>query len=299
MAYLPITILIGIVGYAFFSMFTGRSANFALLLLLAVLTCGLTWALDKWVWSKKRPAGELAPSHIDIPASIFFVLAIVFLFRSFIAEPFRIPSSSMRPTLEVGDFILVNKFKYGIRLPVLDKKVVDSGRPERGDIAVFRYPVNQTDDYIKRIVGIPGDTVEYRNKVLTVNGKQAAQTPKPPYSYVAEDIGQFVTHERFSERLKEPAYDIAVAPNAPSINALAVGAFLGKENCEYFGNDGFRCKVPADSYFAMGDNRDNSLDSRYWGFVPDSHLRGKAFFIWFNWADVVGLNFKRVGSSVN
>jgi signal peptidase I len=299
MAYLPITLLIGIVGYAFFSMFTGRSANFALLLFLAVTVCGIAWALDKWVWSKKRPAGEVAPSHIDIPASIFFVLLIVFLFRSFIAEPFRIPSSSMRPTLEVGDFILVNKYKYGIRLPVLEQRILDIGQPARGDVAVFRYPVNPSDDYIKRVVGIPGDVVEYRNKVLTVNGQKAVQTPKPPYSYVAEDLGQFVTHERFTEKLGDKEHDIAVAPIAPSLGLAQVQAFSGKENCEYFGNDGFRCKVPTAQYFVMGDNRDNSLDSRYWGFVPDSHLRGKAFFIWFNWADVVGFEFKRVGSSVN
>jgi signal peptidase I len=298
MAYIPVTLLIALVGYAIFAVFTAKSVNFALLLFLAVCVCGIAWAMDKWVWSKKRPAGEPAPSHIDVPASIFFVLLAVFLLRSFLAEPFRIPSSSMRPTLEVGDFILVNKYKYGIRLPVIDKKVLDTGAPARGDVAVFRYPLDPTNDYIKRIVGVPGDLVEYRNKSLTINGVPSTQVQKPAYGYVQEDSGQYVTNNRYTEKIGELTYDIAVNPAVPTLNVNGVLGFAGKEGCEYADNDGFKCKVPAGHYFAMGDNRDNSLDSRYWGFVPDSHLKGKAFFIWFNWADVIGLNFNRVGSSV-
>ncbi len=298
MTYLPIAILTGLIGYAFFGMFSGKSVDFPLILLLAVVISGVAWALEKWVWSKKRPAGEAAPSHIDTPASIFPVLLVVFLLRSFLAEPFRIPSSSMRPTLEVGDFILVNKFSYGVRLPVVDKKLFDTGGPKRGDVAVFRYPVNQKDDYIKRIVGLPGDVVTYKNKQLTVNDTPAVQTKTGTYGYVAEESARFVTQERASEVIGTVKHDIAMDAQAPTLSITSVFPFPGRDNCQYFGNDGFTCKVPANSYFAMGDNRDNSLDSRYWGFVPDENLRGKAFFIWFNWADVVGLNFKRIGSSI-
>ncbi len=299
MTYVPATILTALIGYAFFSMFTGRSVNFALLLFLAVMVSGIAWALDKWIWSKKRPAGEIAPSQIDVPASIFPVLLVVFLLRSFLAEPFRIPSSSMRPTLEVGDFILVNKYKYGVRLPVLDKKIIDVGSPERGDVVVFRFPLNQSDDYIKRVVGIPGDTVLYRDKQLTINGIPAAQVAKGAYSYVADGGGDFVTHNRFSEKFGAASHDIAVNASSPTLSMASVLPFQGKDGCQYFGNEGFTCKVPEGNYMVLGDNRDNSLDGRYWGFVPDSHLRGKAFFIWFNLADVIGLNFKRVGSAVN
>ncbi len=299
MAYLPLFALLSLAAYAFFSVFTARSVNYPLLLLLAVVTCGVAWAMDRWVWSKKRPAGEVAPSHVDIPASVFFVLLVIFLLRSFVAEPFRIPSSSMRPSLEVGDFILVNKFKYGLRLPVVDKKVIELGVPERGDVVVFRYPLDLSSDYIKRVVGIPGDVVEYRNKQLKVNGVPSAQIERAPYSYVAEDIGQFVTNQRFTEKMGEKSYDIATTPNTPTINGNGVQVFAGRDQCQYFGNEGFSCKVPAGQYLVLGDNRDNSLDGRYWGFVPDANLRGKAFFIWFNWADVVGLNFKRIGTTVH
>jgi signal peptidase I len=298
MTYLPIAILTGLIGYAFFGMFTGKSVDFPLILFLAVVISGIAWALDKWVWSKKRAPGEVAPSHIDTPASIFPVLLVVFLLRSFVAEPFRIPSSSMRPTLEVGDFILVNKFKYGIRLPVIDKKILDTGAPGRGDVVVFRYPVNQTDDYIKRIVGVPGDVVTYKNKQLTVNNVPATQTSTGTYGYVAEESGRFITHQRASEMLGTVKHDIAMDASAPTLNPPSVFSYVGKENCEYFGSEGFTCKVPANSYLVLGDNRDNSLDGRYWGFVPDANLRGKAFFIWFNWADFISFNFKRIGSSI-
>jgi signal peptidase I len=298
MSYIPYAALIALGCYAIYGVATGTSVNFALILFLLVCVTGIAWALDKWVWSKSRAKDELAPSHIDVPVSVFPVFLIVFLLRSFIAEPFRIPSSSMRPTLEVGDFILVNKFAYGIRLPIVDKKVIDLGSPKRGDVVVFRYPVNPSDDYIKRVVGVPGDTVTYKNKQLSINNVPAAQIPVGPYSYVAEDQRQFVTHDRVTEKLGDTPHDIAINTQAPSVNPGAVFEFKGKQGCQYFGPEGFSCVVPPESYFMMGDNRDNSLDSRYWGFVPDSHLRGRAFFIWFNWADAVGLNFKRIGSSV-
>ncbi len=298
MAYLPVTALLAIIAYGAYGIFTGKSINFALLLFSLVVITGIAWALDRWVWSKHRPKGELAPSHIDVPSSIFPVLLIVFLLRSFLAEPFRIPSSSMRPTLEVGDFILVNKFAYGVRVPIIDKKVIDLGSPKRGDVVVFRYPENPSDDYIKRVVGVPGDTVTYKNKQLSINGTPAEQTPKGSYGYLAEDMARYVTHTRATEKLGELVHDIAVNAPSPTLDPSSVRGFKGKEGCEYFGSEGFSCKVPAESYFVMGDNRDNSLDSRYWGFVPDSHLRGRAFFIWFNWSDVINLSFKRIGSSI-
>ena len=273
--------------------------NFALILFLLTVATGFVWALDRFVLSRRRAPDAPVPAWIEYPVSFFPVLLVVFLLRSFVAEPFKIPSSSMRPTLEVGDFILVNKFAYGLRLPILEKKVVPTGDPARGDVVVFRYPVNPSQDFIKRVVGLPGDTVEYRDKKLTVNGKPLPRTPDGSYSWL-EGL-RFETTDRFVERADAGTaphdYTIAVSAQAPTVYPQNVRTFPGRELCDY--NDGgFTCRVPPGHYFMMGDNRDFSDDSRYWGFVPDDHIRGKAFFIWFNWDDISSLAFRRVGSGI-
>jgi signal peptidase I len=269
--------------------------NFALILfLLTVLTGAMTLA-DRLVFARTRRPGEAEPWWIEYPKSFFPVLLIVFLLRSFVAEPFKIPSSSMRPTLEVGDFILVNKFAYGIRLPIIEKKIIETRQPQRGDVIVFRYPINPSQDFIKRLVGLPGDEVVYRDKAITVNGQPWPQKPDSTYSYL-EGL-TYTTTQRLEERSDGREHSIAVNPAAPPVNIGGVRSFPGRENCVY--NDrGFSCKVPPGSYFMMGDHRDNSDDSRYWGFVPDDHIRGKAFFIWFNWDDISSFAFRRIGTGI-
>jgi signal peptidase I len=296
MKYVPALALAILVVFAVRGVMSGTPAiGFPALLLLAVVVCGAAWVWDKFFLAKKRPAGELAHWGIEVPASIFWVLLIVFLLRSFIAEPFRIPSSSMRPGLVTGDFILVNKFSYGIRLPVLDNKVIEVGAPARGDVAVFKAPHEPDKDYIKRIVAIPGDTLVYQDKKITLNGKPVPQVEKGTYSY--SEFGQFLTTLRFTEEIDGRKFDIAQFPQIPS---FIPGQRFPGSPVPACTSDGavLTCKVPDGHYLAMGDNRDNSLDGRYWGFVPDSHLRGKAFFIWFNWDDIASFSFKRVFSGI-
>jgi len=200
-------------------------------------------------------------------------------------EPFKIPSGSMIPTLMVGDLILVNKYHYGIRLPVLNTKVTDGNPVERGDVMVFRYPPQPTLDYIKRVVGVPGDTVAYLNKRLTING-QEVPTKELPDFFDTDAMRYFA---QFEEQLGEKPHKLL---NTKGMPAFVQGAseFPYRENCTYT-VEGVICKVPEGHYFAMGDNRDNSLDSRYWGFVPEANIVGKAFFVWMNFG-----NLKRIGS---
>ncbi|MEP7207680.1 MAG: signal peptidase I [Casimicrobiaceae bacterium] len=273
--------------------------NFALILFLATLVTGIVALADRLWLAPRRTPGTPEPWWVEYPKSFFPVLLIVFLLRSFVAEPFKIPSSSMRPTLEVGDFILVNKFTYGIRLPVIEHKIIPLGNPQRGDVVVFRYPVNPSQDFIKRVVGVGGDEVVYRDKRLTVNGMPFPVQPDGTYSYL-EGL-RFETTQRGIETVTAAEgtkpHQIAWNASAAPVYPQNVRAFPGRENCDY--NDhGFTCRVPPGHYFMMGDNRDNSDDSRYWGFVPDDHIRGRAFFIWFNWDDISSLAFKRVGSGI-
>jgi signal peptidase I len=270
--------------------------NFALILFILLLITGAVTLADKLIFSKKRAAGAPEPWWIEYPKSFFPVILIVFLLRSFLVEPFKIPSSSMRPTLEVGDFILVNKFTYGIRLPILEKKIIEINQPQRGDVLVFRYPLDPALDYIKRVIGVPGDEVTYKDKKLTVNGQSAPQKPDGTYSYLEGTLA-FVTTQRFEETFGNQTHTVANLPDVPPVNVGRVRSFPGRENCVY-NESGFTCKVPAGHYFMMGDNRDNSEDSRYWGFVPDDHIRGKAFFVWWNWDDVSSFAFKRIGSGI-
>ena len=280
----------------FYLLVSRNILNFAAVLLIFTVITGVIWVWDLMRTKRGSAATTNAstepnaePAWLEIAKSFFPVIAIVFMVRSFLVEPFKIPSGSMIPTLLIGDFILVNKFTYGIRLPVVNKKIVDVAEPKRGDVMVFRYPEDTSIDYIKRIVGIPGDKVTYKGKRLTVNG-QAVPT---------EDAGNYVDtdsltgHPMQIEDLSNHIHRTIQNPNVPSVSLANVGEFPHKENCT-IAEDGFTCTVPIGHYFMMGDNRDNSKDSRYWGFVPDENIVGKAFMIWWHLG-----KFSRIGQSIN
>ncbi len=246
----------------------------------------------------ERARKDVSESHLRQPwwveyaVSFFPVILIVFLLRSFLVEPFKIPSGSMLPTLLIGDFILVNKYTYGVRIPIINKKIADVNQPQRGDVMVFRYPENPSQDYIKRVVGTPGDVVIYRDKRLTINGTEVKTSRDGEYNYVEGGLN-FTAAERYWEELGASRHAILTQTDMPTVHVSGVNAFPHRENCAY--NDaGFTCTVPPGHYFMMGDNRDRSSDSRYWGFVPDENIVGKAFLIWFNFEE-----FKRIGSSIN
>jgi signal peptidase I len=238
----------------------------------------------------------MQPWWLDWTAGLFPVIAVVFILRSFLFEPFKIPSGSMIPTLWVGDLILVNKFHYGVRLPVINLKITDGNPVERGDVMVFRYPPKPNLDYIKRVIGLPGDEVAYLNKQLTINGQPVPKTPLP--DFFEEDSLRYI--KQFEERIPlgdKPETSVTSMRLHRLLNdadrpAFVPGAdeFVFKDNCRYT-VEGVTCKVPAGHYFMMGDNRDNSLDSRYWGFVPEKNIVGKAFFVWMNFG-----NLKRIGA---
>jgi len=250
--------------------------NFALFLLILLLVTGAVWLLDKLVLRKHRGKDSKQPWWVEYSISFFPVILIVFTLRSFLVEPFKIPSSSMVPTLLVGDFILVNKYTYGIRLPVANRKIVALGNPVRGDVMVFRYPDDPSLDYIKRVVGVPGDRIEYRNKRLSVNG--APVPVKQVDDYLSKERMQF--SKRFVETLNGVDHEILLDEDAPA-SMMPGRVFPFSGNCNY-NSSGLACTVPPGHYFMMGDNRDNSSDSRVWGFVPDENIVGKAFFIWLN-----------------
>ncbi|MCP1678228.1 signal peptidase I [Kerstersia gyiorum] len=285
------------------------SWNFALILFLLLVLTGAVKIIDR-VWLRKARAARAeaeiqrqlkegvldadsaeecsralrnkmnrAPWWVEYAVSFFPVILFVFVLRSFIVEPFRIPSGSMLPTLQSGDLILVNKFSYGIRLPVLDKKVIPLGDPQRGDVVVFRYPVEPQTDYIKRIVGLPGDEVAYINQTLLINGKVVPHVRDGDYY----DPERMAYGARYLETLGERKHDILLNENAMP-NLSPIWRFPHFDQCRY-GREGVRCIVPEGNYFVLGDNRDNSLDSRYWGFVPDENLVGRAFFIWMNFRE--------------
>ena len=254
--------------------------NFALLLFSLLVVTGAVSALDALYFRKRRAGGSKEPWWIEYPKSFFPVILIVFLLRSFLVEPFKIPSGSMIPTLLVGDFILVNKYSYGIRLPVINKKVISISEPERGDVMVFRYPEDPSVDYIKRVVGLPGDRIAYQNKRLTING-QAVPLKEAP-DYLLKDKIQFL--KQYTETLGNTEHSILVDAGESSASPY-VKQFPLRQNCNY-NNNGVVCTVPPGHYFMMGDNRDNSSDSRVWGFVPEANIVGKAFFIWFNFSEL-------------
>lgn len=235
--------------------------SFPAIMLTLVVVTGIIWSIDSLFWAAKRSKGQKEPVVVEYARSFFPIILIVLVIRSFVAEPFRIPSGSMLPTLRIGDFILVNKFAYGIRLPVIDTKIFTVGEPERGDVLVFRYPENPDINFIKRTVGLPGDTVGYFNKIVYINGEAIDQTPKE------KDIELLgiapMNDELRVETLGEHQHDLLVNLNHHRLE----GEWL----------------IPEGQYFVMGDNRDNSKDSRVWGTVPEENLVGKAFFVWMSW----------------
>jgi signal peptidase I len=312
-------VLAAFAAYALAWYFGVVEGNFALLLLLATVVTGAYWVAERFYFLPQRQSAAIAleendakrraelekmgiaqvegnfdqarsailrqPWWLDWTAGLFPVIIAVFLLRSFLFEPFKIPSGSMIPTLLVGDLILVNKFHYGLRLPVFNTRITQGEKPQRGDVMVFRYPPKPSLDYIKRVVGVPGDTVAYLNKRLTING-QAIQTSALP-EFFDEDAMRYF--KQFDETLGNARHRILNDDDRP---AFVPGAdnFAGREGCTYT-VEGVTCKVPEGHYFMMGDNRDNSLDSRYWGFVPDQNIVGKAFFVWMNFGSL-----KRIGS---
>lgn len=294
--------------------------NFALILFVLMVLTGVVWCLDVFYLAKQRRlaadraladydarqakfaaegikaepgvgrgAIEAAilrqPTWVEYSGSFFPVIALVFVLRSFLYEPFKIPSSSMVPTLLVGDLILVNKFTYGIRLPIINKRIIEINDPQRGDVMVFKYPKDMTQDYIKRVIGVPGDKITYQGKRLTINDKPVEYTALDDYL----DDERPVYHQQLQESLTGVQHRILNDQEKSTLTLGDVNDFPNKDACQY-NDDGFTCVVPEGNYFMMGDNRDNSADSRYWGFVPNKNIVGKAFFVWMNWSSM-----KRIG----
>ena len=312
-------LLAAFVGYGAAWYFGIVEGNFSLLLFLAAVVTGIYWVAERLYFlpqrrravaafeenAQKRQAelakmginkvddntGEakmrliMQPWWLDWTAGLFPVIIVVFLLRSFLFEPFKIPSGSMIPTLLINDLILVNKFHYGVRLPVINTKILNNHSPQRGDVMVFRYPPKPSLDYIKRVVGVPGDEVAYLNKKLTINGQALQKTSLP--DFFDEDTMRYA--RQFSEVTGNHSYRLLNDDERPAF-IPGTEDFPFKQNCRY-SSEGVVCKVPEGQYFMMGDNRDNSLDSRYWGFVPEKNIVGKAFFVWMNFG-----NLKRIGS---
>ncbi|MDD2700953.1 MAG: signal peptidase I [Sideroxydans sp.] len=265
--------------------------TFALIMFVLLLVTGAIWLLDKYSLRKQRQEGDKEPWWVEYSISFFPVILAVFMLRSFVIEPFKIPSGSMIPTLHVGDFIVVNRYTYGLRLPILNKKVIEIGQPQRGDVMVFHFPSDPSVDYIKRVIGLPGDEIVYRGKRLWVNGELQTRTADGEYNYVESGL-RFVHTERYMEKLGEHEHAMLINPEHEQIYLGKVDDFPQRSQCSYSEQE-MRCVVPAGHYFMMGDNRDNSRDSRYWGFVPDEMIVGKAFLIWMNFGEL-----DRIGMSV-
>ena len=258
--------------------------NFPLVLLVLLVVTGGVWLLDYFVLRHQRVSGNTKePWWVEYPKSFFPIILIVFSLRSFLVEPFKIPSGSMIPTLLIGDFILVNKYTYGIRLPVANMKIIKMNEPQRGDVMVFRFPEDPSIDYIKRVIGIPGDTVTYRNKQLSINDIPVQLEKRGDYKYI--DGPAYIYTQRLKESMDGNEHDILVNEDMPDIQLSAIHHFPNRDNCT-FDQIGFSCQVPEGNYFTLGDNRDGSSDSRYWGFVPENHIVGKAFLIWWNFNDL-------------
>lgn len=276
--------------------------DFALIMLLALGVTGLIWAADAIFAkpSRVRAAQQMTksgatedkiahaykePLLVEYARAFFPVILVVFLFRSFLVEPFRIPSGSMIPSLLIGDFILVNKYTYGLRLPVLNKKVLDIGEPRHGDVMVFRFPGDPSQNFIKRVIGLPGDHVVYKDKKLYINDVLMEQTALDDYSYSEGTDSQGsdlqITSKRMQENLDGIKHSILLSDGPDQMPKDII--------------------VPPHQYFVMGDNRDRSNDSRYWGTVPEQNIVGRAFLIWFSWDIPKGgpVNWGRIGKAIN
>jgi signal peptidase I len=298
--------------------------NFALLLFTATVVTGLYWLAERFYFLPQRLSQAQALEHqtlarreelkklgiqkvdddttsarerlimqpwwLDWTAGLFPVIAVVFLLRSFLFEPFKIPSGSMIPTLWVGDLILVNKFHYGVRLPVINTKVTAGEPVRRGDVMVFRYPPKPSLDYIKRVVGVPGDEVAYLNKQLSINGQVVAKANLP--DFFEQDSLSYIKQFQESFPIGASPSEMSTSKTVRLLNNAERPAFIAgtddfpfKDQCSY-SVEGVVCKVPPGHYFLMGDNRDNSLDSRYWGFVPEANIVGKAIMVWMNFSSL-------------
>lgn len=247
-----------------------------ILTLLVILTLGslIIWLIDKFFFAKIREVHKKKdPLLVDYAKSLFPIFLIVLIIRSFIIQPFRVPTGSLEPTVMPNDFVAVSQFSYGLRLPVINKKVLGISEPKHGDIVVFRYPVDPSIDFVKRVVGLPGDHVVYKDKVLTINGKEMTQT------FVSDGFDV------------EPEGNIASKIMQENLYGVKHNILVHDEGGEA---TDFDVTVPAGYYFMMGDNRDNSADSRVWGFVPERNLIGKAFMIWLSWDH--GIRWSRMGS---
>lgn len=238
-------------------------------LVIATLVSGLVWFIYH-IAHRNEDAATPVPGHVEYARSFFPIFLIVLVLRAFLVEPFRIPSGSMMPTLLVGDFILVNKFAWGLRLPITKDKVVALGEPKRGDVAVFRWPPNPKLDYIKRVIGVPGDRIRYQNKTLYINGEQVGVKALGPYTPEGSGMRATGSYEA-TEQLGDVAHSVLINPMYPDFGPSC--GFLGHREIT----------VPAGHYFMMGDNRDDSNDGRCWGLVPEENLVGKAFMIWMSW----------------
>lgn len=256
--------------------------NFELILFYAVVVTGIICLLDILFFARKRKQknNTKLPILIDYARAFFPILLIVFLLRSFLFEPFRIPSGSLEPTLLMGDFILVNKFDYGVRLPVIHYKLFGKSEPKRGDIIVFRWPPDTSYDFIKRVIGIPGDRISYINKELYVNGE------KIPQEFLSNTVAKSESGEEWNATEKEE-------------NLLGIKHKIYVDDLDP--SHDFKDRVvPAGNYFVMGDNRDKSADSRYWGFVPDQNIIGKAVLVWMSWnSDKTRVRFNRIGRVIH
>jgi signal peptidase I len=255
--------------FGFFALLVWVVMNFGIepALALASVVSGVVWLLYRLI---KGKSDDKLPSTVEYARSFFPIFLIVLLLRAFLVEPFRIPSGSMMPTLLVGDFILVNKFTYGIRIPVIKTKLIDMNEPQRGDIVVFRWPVNPRLDYIKRVVGLPGDRVRYQNKTLFINDQPMQVDAVGPYQPEGSGMRALGSIEGM-EKLGDVEHSVLVSPVAPDFSS-------GCRFLEYR-----EVTVPEGHYLMVGDNRDDSNDGRCWGFVPEQNLVGKAFFIWMSW----------------
>lgn len=250
--------------------------NFALLLTILSLVSGALVLVDKLWLAKKRQSGVKPGKWVEYAYSYFPVFFMVLVLRSFLIEPFRIPSPSLSPTLAVGDFVAVNKFAYGIRLPVIEKRIIPFHQPKTGDIVVFRWPPAPELDFIKRVIGVPHDKISYHDKVLTINGKPVPQQ----FIEYTTDESTHATVAKYQENLAGVQHAIYVRPGMPSYD--------------------FDIEVPEGSYFVMGDNRDDSADSRFWGFVADEYLRGKAFAVWMSWNSNTGsIRWSHIGRLIH
>ena len=322
-------VLAAFVSYAgawYLGMYDG---NFALLLFTATVVTGVYWLAERFYFLPQRlsqaqaledealarreeltkmgiqktdvdttPARErllMQPWWLDWTAGLFPVILVVFVLRSFLFEPFKIPSGSMIPTLWVGDLILVNKFHYGVRLPVINTQVTAGEPVRRGDVMVFRYPPKPSLDYIKRVVGVPGDEVAYLNKQLTVNGQPVPKASLP--DFFEEDSLSYIKQFQETFPVGASPAEMTSSKTVRLLNNAERPAFIAgtedfpfKDQCSY-SVEGVVCKVPPGHFFMMGDNRDNSLDSRYWGFVPEANIVGKAIMVWMNFSSL-----KRIGA---